>query len=242
MRLTTRYSLCVGVHDLNTRISGRNLATAAGDSTRCAISSADGGGGGGGWGGYPAAATVSSALVVCEIPPWNGAGGGVATSATVSILTHGAGADDSSSSSSSSASLTAENEGGEARMTGTSGASASASASARAVLWIEYLAAGTGDTGVIRPSRGPVWGGTPVRLAVGGGWTHVVGYQGAGCRFGAVAVAARWAAAGEVECVTPSRGIMSGRVDAVVLPDWRTHSFVPAALEDHRAYFRYVRF
>ena len=110
-----------------------------------------------------------------------------------------------------------------------------------AMLWMEYRADGTGDTGVIRPSRGPVWGGTPVRLSVGGGWTYGVGYQGAGCKFGAVAVAARWATAGEVECVTPSRGIMSGRVDVVMMPDWRTHSFVPSPSEK-RAYFRYVRF
>ena len=94
----------------------------------------------------------------------------------------------------------------------------------------------------MRPSRGPSWGGTPVRMRAGnGGWSLAAGDRGAGCRFGAVAVAARWSEAEEVECVTPSRGRTSGVVEAVVAADWRTHSFASPAAET-RAYFRYVRF
>lgn len=81
-----------------------------------------------------------------------------------------------------------------------------------------------------------------MRLSVGGGWTHAAGYQGAGCRFGAVAVAARWASAGEVECVTPAHGITSGKVDAVTVLDWRTQSFLPSSMSEKRRYFRFIRF
>jgi len=219
----------------------------------------DGGdGSGGGAGAYPPAAVVSSALVACELPPWTGAAEGVAASAIVLLLTHvggaggGAGGGGSggegdaptgvlfSETLSLSSAVNFPSPGGIPSLAGTSAATTPAPPSS-AALWVEYLAGGTGDTGSIRPSRGPVWGGTPVRLAVGGGWTYAAGYLGAGCRFGAVAVAARWAGAGEVECVTPSRGIWSGRVDAAVTADWRTCSFVPAP-EEGRAHFRYVRF
>ena len=54
-------------------------------------------------------------------------------------------------------------------------------------------------------------------------------------------VSGRSATAGDVECVTPSRGILSGRVDAALLPDWRTNSFVLPPVSKP-AYFRYVRF
>jgi hypothetical protein len=122
---------------------------------------------------------------------------GVAASATVPLLfMHGGGRDalsSPSSSASSSASaasspaagsafsasnvIAADSDAAPAPTGGGGGGGAGGGMSSGATLWMEYLAGGTGDTGTIRPSRGPVWGGTPVRLSVGGGWTYSVGYQ-----------------------------------------------------------------
>jgi hypothetical protein len=91
-----------------------------------------------------------------------------------------------------------------------------------------------------------VFGGTTVTMRlwrVSGGWTFARGYRGAGCRFGSVQVAARWAKGADAECVSPSRGVLTAAVEASIVADWRTHSFLPPKLEqDGRVYYRYTKF
>ena len=208
-------------------VAGADLAAARGGAPMCVVGQ-DG----------PVSAearAVSSALASCEIPPCarcDLARGG-ATVAAVSLAVALLAAEIPSSTS----------DAGPAGVSPSQTASDAPASPTDATLWMSYLAGAAGDyqRTVIRPSRGPVWGGTPVRLLVGGGWLHEVGAHGAGCRFGATAVAARWATAGEVECVTPSRGVAGGRVEAAVTPDWRTHSFASPPGEP-RAHFQYVRF
>jgi len=194
-------------------ITGSNLAVAEGRwSTACAVGGA----------AEATVAATSSALVACEIPPRD-AGDGAAT-ASVALVSHDAGSR------------------GTERRDAVATVGGSIPEETSNALWIEYLAPAVGGGAGMRPSRGPSWGGTPVRMRAGnGGWSLAAGDRGAGCRFGAVAVAARWSEAEEVECVTPSRGRTSGAVEAVVAADWRTHSFASPAAEK-RAYFRYVRF
>ena len=194
-------------------ITGSNLAVAEGRwSTACAVGGA----------AEATVAATSSALVACEIPPRD-AGDGAAT-ASVALVSRDAGSR------------------GTERRDAVATVGGSIPEETSNALWIEYLAPAVGGGAGMRPSRGPSWGGTPVRMRAGnGGWSLAAGDRGAGCRFGAVAVAARWSEAEEVECVTPSRGRTSGAVEAVVAADWRTHSFASPAAEK-RAYFRYVRF
>ena len=196
-------------------ITGSNLAAVEGRwSTACAVGGA----------AEATAAAASSALVACEIPPRD-AGDGAATASVALVSRDGGG-------------------GGRGVERGDAVATARGSNPDETsnALWIEYLAPAVGGGAGMRPSRGPSWGGTPVRMRAGeGGWSLAAGDRGAGCRFGAVAVAARWSEAEEVECVTPSRGRTSGAVEAVVAADWRTHSFASPVVQK-RAYFRYVRF
>ena len=129
----------------------------------------------------PYAVVVSSALVACEIPPWRDYNN-VAVTTTVSLYTQGRSAQSTHQSSAAAAFAAAS----DITSIGTShsspsplsAAAAAASATAAgadagrpgATLWMEYLPSGTGGNSEMRPARGPVWGGTPVRLGVDGGW------------------------------------------------------------------------
>lgn len=186
------------------------------------------------------ARVVSSALVSCEIPPRGGRGGVSGdVAAAVSLLTRGA--DDSYPEGESD---------GFSGLGTDSGLSSGSNHSlvSGGVLWVEYIADGAGvaDGFPIKPSRGPVFGGTTVTMRlwrVSGGWTFARGYRGAGCRFGSVQVAARWAKGADAECVSPSRGVLTAAVEASIVADWRTHSFLPPKLEqDGRVYYRYTKF
>lgn len=106
----------------------------------------------------------------------------------------------------------------------------------------------------IKPSRGSVSGGTPVRITVGSsvGWglggsssgnTNLDGdfTANAGCRFGTVAVSGRWSTINEVECITPSRGTLHGNVEVAPVMDHKTNSF-PAFDLDAETTFKYALF
>ena len=108
------------------------------------------------------------------------------------------------------------------------------------------LGGSTVESTRISPARGSVAGGTPVRVAAGGGAHPGWGGGGgddardAGCFFGPVAVRARWATAAEVECVTPSRGITAAAVRVAPVMDHRTRSFI--AFGESHATFKYAMF
>ena len=175
------------------------------------------------------ATAMSSALVACEIPA--AAGEGLPGAAPVAIFARGAFGEEGAGDLAPAAWLEyLPGGGGGARSSRDAASSSSGSG---------------GSGGIVAPSRGPAGGGTPVRLQTragdAGGFALASGDRGGGCRFGAVAVAARGVVeGGELECVTPGRGHAQGRVEVAATPDWRTHSFRGSG--ESANFFRYVRF